>query len=524
MKRFIALVLVLVCLFSLGGCANDRITEKDVEGTTENDTIKGTESNCRSEWIAMVMVDGVLYLDTGYESTVEARCGVMDGEIDSMVDESEEPTVNNQSNFGTGFGYQYGPREGTIEIYKDGKWQVFATEEVRQELQSEYALICDSEVGEITMDFAVRLFQQSVESDMEKENGNVLISPISIFTVLAMTANGAEGQTLTQMEEVLGMSREAINAYMKSYLESLELDETNKLHMGNSIWIRKYDGLKVKEDFIQTNQENYGAGVYEAAFDDTTCEEINQWVEEETGGMIPEIISEIPSDTVMYLINALAFEAEWEHIYNKSDVRDGIFTLESGLEQDVEMMYSEENAYLEDAYATGFMKYYKGREYAFAALLPKEGVSLQQYVSSLTGAHVSEMISNPTDVAVNVFMPKFEVEYQTEMQDVLKEMGMTDVFDSSESNLSTMASCTDGNLYAGRVLHKTFLTVDEQGTRAGAATAVEMLQSALFEVRHVYLNRPFVYMIIDCENQQPIFMGIVQQVLSDELCSYPLAE
>lgn len=147
MKKYTALVLSLIFMLVLAGCGKTTGSGEPTAGGANTPDIEHNEAVEREQtqpaadddekWdmIPMVMVDGELYLTTGYESTVEGRCGVMDGEITSTVDGSEKPTENNQSNFGTGFGYQYGSQEGTIEIYMNEKWWIYATEEVRQELQ-----------------------------------------------------------------------------------------------------------------------------------------------------------------------------------------------------------------------------------------------------------------------------------------------------------------------------------------------------------------------------------------------------
>lgn len=147
MKKMIALILSLTFVLALVGCGKTTGSGEPTAGGANTPNIENNEVVEREQtqpavaddekWdlIPMVMVDGELYLDTGHESTVEGRCGVMDGEITSTVDGSEQPTENNQSNFGIGFGYQYGSQEGTIEIYMNEKWWIYATEEVRQELQ-----------------------------------------------------------------------------------------------------------------------------------------------------------------------------------------------------------------------------------------------------------------------------------------------------------------------------------------------------------------------------------------------------
>ena len=364
-------------------------------------------------------------------------------------------------------------------------------------------------------DFGVRLFKTSME-----EGENTLISPLSVLYALAMTANGADGETLAQMEQVLGMDVDNLNSYMLAYLELLPESKDYKMSLANSIWFKDDPNFAVEQSFLQTNADYYGAGAYKAAFDEGTRNDINNWVKEHTDGMIPEIIDEIPDEAIMYLVNALAFDAKWADEYEKHQIREGRFTMEDGTRQDVDMMHSEEYTYLEDDLATGFIKYYKDRKYAFVAMLPNEGVSVSQYVDSLTGEHLRELLNNPQDLTVFASIPKFETEYDIEMSEVLQEMGMTDAFDWQVADFSRLGTYNvDGmNICISRVLHKTFISVSEQGTRAGAATAVEMVAEGAMEIvefKEVVLDRPFVYMLIDCETNLPFFIGTMMNVNGD---------
>ena len=364
-------------------------------------------------------------------------------------------------------------------------------------------------------DFGVRLFQASVE-----EGKNTLISPLSVLYALAMTVNGADGNTLAQMEQVLGMETEELNSFMRAYLDLLPESKVYKLSLANSIWFKDDPNFLVEQSFLQTNADYYGAGAYKAAFDEGTRNDINNWVKEHTDGMIPEIIDEIPDEAIMYLVNALAFDAKWADEYEEHQIREGRFTMEDGTRQDVDMMHSEEYTYLEDDLATGFIKYYKDRKYAFVAMLPNEGVSVSQYVDSLTGEHLRELLNNPQDLTVFASIPKFETEYDIEMSEVLQEMGMTDAFDWRVADFSRLGTYNvDGmNICISRVLHKTFISVSEQGTRAGAATAVEMVAEGAMEIvefKEVVLDRPFVYMLIDCETNLPFFIGTMMNVNGD---------
>ena len=358
-------------------------------------------------------------------------------------------------------------------------------------------------------EFGFQLLQQTVKEEGTDEN--VLISPLSVMLALYMTANGADGSTKEQMLRALG---ENLNDYLKAYQVKLPQGDGYKIHIANSIWFRDIASLTVQEKFLNTNATYYDAGLYKAPFDESTCKEINEWVEEHTAGMIPSILDEIPAEAMLYLINALCFDAEWESIYNEHSVFEGqTFTKEDGTKQKTTLMYSEESIYLEDKKATGFVKYYKGRKYAFVALLPKEGMTIAEYLEYLDEDNFHKLMSKAKTTTVNAAIPKFETEYDILLNDVLMQMGMTDAFSGLNADFSKMATCADGNLYISRVIHKTFLAVDEKGTKAGAATVVEVTkESAVLESYTVRLDRPFVYMLIDCETNQPFFIGTMMDI------------
>ena len=359
-------------------------------------------------------------------------------------------------------------------------------------------------------DFAVRLFSANMS-----EGKNTLISPLSVLCALAMTANGAEGETLSGMEAALGMSTSELNLYLYTYLLGLPEGEKYKLSVANSIWFTADESFSVNQDFLQLNADYYGADIYKAPFDAATLRDINNWVKSNTNGMIPKILDTIPKEAVMYLINAIAFEAEWTKYYEQGQVRDGEFTKDDGTKETADMMYSTEGEYLEGDNEIGFIKYYSGRKYAFAALLPDEGMSIEEYALSLSGEELNAILSGATSATVNTAMPKFEVEWSAELSKVLSAMGMGAAFDPDIADFSSLGTATDGNIYIDQVIHKTYIKVGEKGTRAGAATVVAMNKAEAgepVEPKRVYLDRPFVYMIIDCENNVPIFIGALADV------------
>jgi len=364
-----------------------------------------------------------------------------------------------------------------------------------------------SEQNPQATDFAVRLLQASEESGK-----NTLISPLSVMSALSMTANGAQGETLSQMENVLGMTRDELNLYLYSYVGRLPQGDKYKLSVANSLWVTEKDSFTVNREFLQINADYYGADVYQAPFTQETSRDINKWVKQNTDGMVEKIVEDVPADAIMYLVNALAFDAEWMEIYEKDQVRSGTFTKEDGSEQSVDFMLCTENKYLEDENATGFMKRYRGG-YAFVALLPKEGISVSEYVASLDGEALHTMLSESQSARVYTSIPKFETGYEVDMGEILSNMGMPKAFDPNHADFQGIGTA-DGIIYIDEVLHKTFISVGEKGTRAGAATVVEMKSgSAIVEkTKEVHLNRPFVYMLIDCENYVPFFIGTMMDV------------
>lgn len=366
-----------------------------------------------------------------------------------------------------------------------------------------------SETNTITAtDFAVRLFQQAKNGEE-----NTLISPLSVLPALSMTCNGTKDETRFQMEQTLGMPVDKLNEYLYSYIHHLPNEKDCQFHLANSIWLRDAKDFIVDDNFLKNNAKYYDAGIYQSAFDDQTLADINNWVAAQTNDMIPTILDQIDSDAYMYLINALSFDSKWSSIYESSSVSNDVFTTENGTSQDVEMMHSSEYEYIEDENVSGFLKPYSGYSYAFVALLPKEGIPLTEYVNSLTGEHLHHLLTTVEECPITAGIPKFETEFSIDLIPPLQTLGIHDAFDKDLANFSGMGSFDSPweRLYINSILHKSFFSIGEKGTKAGASTIVGMEKSASSinpeEAKEVILDRPFLYMIVDYENRFPIFIG-----------------
>lgn len=377
----------------------------------------------------------------------------------------------------------------------------------------EYAQIENQDPKYQQLRLSVDLFKAMSK---ESKNKDLLISPLSIELALAMTANGAKGQTRAEIEKLLcgDMTVEELTLYLNNYVSLLPTDNKYKMHIANSIWFRdEEDRLTVNEAFLEKNKDYYGAQIFKKNFNDSqTVTDINDWVNNNTDGMIDKIVEGISSDTVMYLINALCFDAEWEKQYLLSDIAKRDFTNISAETKKVDMMHSEESYYIETENAKGFMKHYKDKKYSFVALLPNEN-DIYGYIDSLTPEYIESALNNVQNKGGYAVMPKFSYEYELSMNGVLESLGMPTAFDSGKADFTDMAISTRGNIFIGDVLHKTFIQVDELGTKAGAVTKVEMTDECAPMYEWVItLDRPFVYIIIDNANNMPIFMGTLTDV------------
>lgn len=366
----------------------------------------------------------------------------------------------------------------------------------------------DDDFIKVYADFAVKSFRNF--TDGEK---NSMISPISVMLALSMAANGAQGETLEEMKEVLasGMDVEKLNQYLHTLSEKLTQGESS-MGISNSMWIRDEENsvqVEVNRDFLQVLSDYYSAQVFKEPFNGETVDKINNWVFENTDGVIKNMIDEIDERTIIYLINAVTFNAEWENIYYDTAIFNGMFHNSDNTDVETKFMYSQENKYISYNGAKGFIKDYKGGSFSFAALLPPEDVTLDEFIKNMEGEALIEAIKGYETESVLVYMPKFSCEYEIELSSMLKNMGMERAFDGEKAQFEKMCSTTGGNVYIGQVLHKTFINVDERGTTAGAAAMVEIKNEGAALGEEVNLNRPFIYFIIDNDTGIPLFMGKV---------------
>ena len=254
-------------------------------------------------------------------------------------------------------------------------------------------------------DLSVRIFQKAIEAS----SGNVLISPIAAIAALATTLPGADGKTRAQLEEKLGISYDDMQNLLERILRSRKLDEIDDLdtfakmlpslrieksyaNLATVLWMNDLPGLSFNDDLIQTLAADENCEVFQTSDLGKACQQINDWCCEKTQGKIPHFVDHIATDEVMRLVNALTFDGKWATPYKDEDVYVRPFTNLHGKRQDTLFMHSEEDTYLCGFNATGFIKHYSGWKYAFAALLPNEGTTLQEFIGSLDYLKLSRLL------------------------------------------------------------------------------------------------------------------------------------
>jgi serpin B len=366
-------------------------------------------------------------------------------------------------------------------------------------------------------EFALDLYKQlSADKD-----GNLFFSPYSISLALAMTYAGANGQTEEQMAEVLHFLLEDEELHAAFNKLAIELNSRNEVPEGsnaqgfqlnivNATWGQ--EDFEFMQAFLDVLAENYDAGIrlrdYES--DPEACRQtLNDWVSEQTNGKIEDLIPEGAIDelTRLVLTNAIYFKAAWLHQFNEEYTYDDTFYLEDGSTVTVPMMHQTDRfSYVNGDSYTAVELLYDIYNMSMVIIMPDEG-SFADFESSLTAELVDSIIDSMSSGKVNLTMPKFEFTSDFNLSDALQAMGMTDAF-SDSADFSGITNKAD--LAISDVIHKAFISVDEEGTEAAAATAVIVSQTSMpTEIVDININHSFIFLIRDIETNTTLFIGRV---------------
>lgn len=359
--------------------------------------------------------------------------------------------------------------------------------------------------------FGFRVFSGLVEGGVP---GNVFISPSSVSFALTMTLNGAAGETEEAMAEALeirDLSMEEVNeanAALVAWLE--QADPRVTLAIANSLWGR--EGVPFYPEFLETNEAYFGAEVQSLDFADRRAPGIiNEWVSRATRGKITEIVDAIPSEAILYLINAVYFKGPWKTEFDPSETRDRPFTLADGTEKPVPIMHQEGTFdYLRgDGFQAVGLPYGEGRMRMYV-FLPDADSGLEAFLAELDATLWEEWMARFRPMEGDLGLPRFEVEYEEDLSALLKSLGMAIAFDQYEADFSRMLPVSSlQNAYISRVKHKTYVKVNEEGTEAAAATSVEVGITSVPQRFTMVVDRPFFFAIRDDATGTVLFLGAI---------------
>ena len=370
----------------------------------------------------------------------------------------------------------------------------------------------DTDVVTANTRFGFDLFNEIRQAEEDK---NIFISPLSISIALAMTLNGAAGETeqaMTNTLQLQGLDSESINVGYAALRGALQTSDPKVvLTIANSLWARQ--DVPFNQDFLQRNNEYFGAEISTLDFmDPNTLTTINQWVHTNTNGKIPKILDEINSDLVLFLINAIYFKGTWQTEFDPAHTRDGTFHLATGDEKQVPMMTRTGDYLYSDNYDEMFqaisIPYGDGRMSMYV-FLPYRESDLNTFLDGLNTENWEDWISQFREQEIFLSMPKFKLEYEKTLNNPLQALGMEIAFAPGRADFSRMADleALGKNLYIGEVLHKAVVEVNEEGTEAAAVTSVGIRATSL--PPQFIADRPFFFAIRDNETKTVLFMGTV---------------
>lgn len=366
--------------------------------------------------------------------------------------------------------------------------------------------------------FSYDLFAGSLEQE------NPVLSPASAYLALGLAGAGAEGETAREFESVQGSDAEVFCGDLMKILE--RSSEDLQVTIANSVWVD--EELEPDSSWTDRVTRLCGAEMFHRQLSSAeTMEELNGWISRETGGLIPRFLTQpLAENTRLALLNAIYFNGKWISPFETQATAERPFTNTSGEEVTVDMMhvYAQERLYLKNDIAEGVELPYR-ENYAFIALKPTGDRTVREMYEQLSMEEVAGMREEKDSRLMNLRLPKFEISFDMELNEVLADMGLNLAFDPERADFTGIGSNQSGNpLYIDLVRQKAVIRVDEEGTEAAAVTMVMTNEAcALMEEQpiDVFFDEPFLYMIVESESGLPLFIGIVDDPSTGAKCGLP---
>ena len=349
--------------------------------------------------------------------------------------------------------------------------------------------------------FGFRVFR-AVRSD-----DNVFLSPLSLSMALSMLSGGAEGRTEEAMMKTLGLtgwSKEETGAYFRRMAETLKAaDPKTTFEIANSVWV--HQDTELMKEYVRWADNYYGSTVSEEDFDDPgTLKKVNDWCAKKTHEKITSILDQLNAETKMLLLNALYFKGEWEDTFDRA--RSGKFRTLDGSMAETDMMEDTRwcDYYENETLQAVSLPYGSGR-YSAVLVLPKAETAFGKFADGFDGKAWNEIVGGLEEERVYLRLPKFKMEYEVNLNQTLKDLGMNVAF----TNSADFSSLAKKALKVGLVKQKTYVDFNESGTEAAAVTAIAMLETTALpiEPKPFIADRPFLIAIRESGTGSILFLG-----------------
>lgn len=365
-------------------------------------------------------------------------------------------------------------------------------------------------------DFSYRFFQNVTSGEQQ----NLCISPLSAYMAFSLCCYGAEGVTAEEFAETFGLTKTQAAEYCQSlyarFLQRQYTEKTTRVNLANSVWINTDDASHIKQSYLTGATNYFDASVFKCDFSDRkTVNSINKWCSENTDSLIKKIIDRLDKGQFMALINALLVEAAWVDPYaSVNNVRE-VFNNANGSKTTVEYLRRTINrCYLTKDAKAFKMPLHDG--FSFVGILPNENVSISEYCASLNAQKIRELFAYGTSsYDVYTRIPKFSHDYDLDLVKTMKSMGLKTAFSPESADFKGLADFPGENVYVSTAKQKTHFELDENGIKAAAITYIGYGKSSAPVPREdifIYLDRPFVYLLVDEATNLPLFIGRVSNL------------
>lgn len=341
----------------------------------------------------------------------------------------------------------------------------------------------------------------------EKADKNYFVSPLSLHVALGMLANGADGKTKEELTTGLRVSSDLTitNGIYKDLIENLPNSDPKVTNtIANSVWYR--NTFSVEKSFLDILKASFNAQTYAEDFTNSaTVGKINTWASDNTNGKIKKVIEQIEPAHVMFLMNALYFKGDWKIPFKTENTRDENFAGTTGTKSVKMMSMQEKVKYAKRSNYQALELAYGGGNYVMTILLPDEKTPVGNIINTMSSSEWKSLNTALAEQKVIIGLPKFTVEYETNLNNVLGKMGMPTMF-SDFADLSKI-SPPAGKLRVGFVKQNTFVAVDEKGTEAAAVTTIGIELTSAPILPEFICNRPFAFFISEKQSNTILFAG-----------------